>query len=300
MKDALVRAACALVRLYFRYVPTKFGKAWLWKHLVKRHLAWRPMELEASIRLGSRLALRFPEEIQTYLYFFGLWEPVLTRYIESLLQPGDVFIDIGANIGYYSLLATKLVGSSGIVIAIEASPSIYQRLLDNIERNAAQVTAHNVAVLDHSGRIPIFRGPDDHIGRTSAIPSHSGRDRPVIEAEVEGRPLGLIVPPELIARARLIKIDVEGAEWHVVQGMKDLLASLSPRTELVVEVEADALRDAGASVEAFLDIFAQAGFRPYAMANEYSFEPYLKRGSVDLPPLPSAKFGQQDIVFRRG
>jgi FkbM family methyltransferase len=299
MKDILVRAACALMRFYLRYMPVAAGKKWLWKRVVKRHLAWRPMAMVAGIRRGPRLSLRFPDEIQTYLYFFGVWEPLLTRYVESVLRPGDVFIDIGANIGYYTLLASKLVGPSGTVVAIEASPSIYQRLIDNVERNAAHVTAHHIAVVDRSCRIPIYRGPEDNIGRTSAVAAHSGRERPEIEAEVDGRPLGLIVPPDLLAHARLIKIDVEGAEWHVVQGMKGLLGSLSARTELVVEIKAEALKEAGGSVDAFLEIFTQAGFRPFEIANDYDLDIYLERRPLELPPLTNSNFRQKDIVFKR-
>lgn len=61
--------------------------------------------------------------------FFGEFEPVITRYVKETLKPGDVFIDIRANVGYYSLLAAKLVGPSG------ASPKIFGMLKSNLARN---------------------------------------------------------------------------------------------------------------------------------------------------------------------
>ena len=75
--------------------------------------------------------------IQRGIYFCGVWEPAITSFVRQTLQAGDVFVDIGANIGYYSCLAAKLTGSTGRVHAIEASPTICTILEENLRINQA-------------------------------------------------------------------------------------------------------------------------------------------------------------------
>src|SRR2546429_7961962 len=76
--------------------------------------------------------------LQQYIYYFGVWEPNLTRWIAQRLAPGDTFIDGGANIGYFTLLASKLVRDSGAGVAIEASPATFDALQRNLARNRAR------------------------------------------------------------------------------------------------------------------------------------------------------------------
>lgn len=72
------------------------------------------------------------------------------------LKPGDVFVDVGANIGYFSLLASKLVGPGGRVVAIEASPEVFDLLRRNLELNKAHnVRAVNVAISDREGSLQL-------------------------------------------------------------------------------------------------------------------------------------------------
>jgi hypothetical protein len=62
--------------------------------------------------------------IQRYIFYFGVWEPMISHVTEQMLHKGDVYVDVGANIGYCSLLASNCVGGSGRVVSIEASPTI--------------------------------------------------------------------------------------------------------------------------------------------------------------------------------
>ena len=64
--------------------------------------------------------------------FFGVWEPVITKYVADNLREGDVFIDVGADMGYYTILASRCVGASGKVFAVEASGGTYAKLLKNM------------------------------------------------------------------------------------------------------------------------------------------------------------------------
>jgi len=89
----------------------------------------------AKTKFGGRIAGNNLDIIQRYIYYFGVWEQNLSCFLNERLKEGDAFIDIGANIGYFTLQAAKLVGPSGKVIAIEVSPTIFKKLIANLQRN---------------------------------------------------------------------------------------------------------------------------------------------------------------------
>src|SRR5262245_40033665 len=130
--QAFPLATCSLVRLYLQYYPFPTHKLIIWEKIVEPYLRWYPRTLTAKLKTGSRLYGNFPDPIHFYSYFFGEWEPAITAYYKRILRAGDVVIDIGANVGAHALLAADLVGASGRVHAIEASPSICARLQRNI------------------------------------------------------------------------------------------------------------------------------------------------------------------------
>ena len=95
-------------------------------------------------------------------FVFGIWEPNLTNFVQQRLRVGDTFVDVGANLGYYSLLASKLVGALGHVVAIEASPAIAAHLTKNLHlNNATNVRVVNAAAADRAGTLALYRGPSD-------------------------------------------------------------------------------------------------------------------------------------------
>ena len=95
------------------------------------------------------------------IFLFGVWEPEMTAYVEATLRPGGVFIDVGANIGYYSMLASRLVGPSGSVVAIEPSPTNFSELKRNIALNhALNIRAIDMAVGDEVVRCSPLPGAE--------------------------------------------------------------------------------------------------------------------------------------------
>lgn len=122
---------------------------------------------------------------------------------------------IGANIGYHSLLASKLVGTEGSVIAIEASPSTFEILSIHIhENNAANVRSINKAASDSPGSLTLYRAVPGNIGTATTIKSrgHDGE-----EGFVERVPIDHILTFEERSRVRLIKMDIEGGELPVLR-----------------------------------------------------------------------------------
>lgn len=227
MTDHTLHFMCKLLRLYYRFCPIRKGKYTTWTILVNRLLSYHKVEMLARLKNGSVLYGYLQDTIHRYVYFFGVWEPSVTAYYENTLRRGDVAIDIGANVGAHALLAAQLVGATGRVHAVEASPNIFQRLRRNLDANHAHnVLAYNFAVLDRSQRVQVFLHDGCNLGKTTVKSSEGLKQGYTEEAIVDGRPLSAIVPIADICAARIIKIDVEGAEWLVIKGMRDVLPIL--------------------------------------------------------------------------
>jgi hypothetical protein len=118
---------------------------------------------------------------------------------------------------------------------------------------------------------------------------------------VQAKPLQQILDEETICNARFIKIDVEGAEWAVIQSLGELLKGVSPRTEFLVEINPALVGLAGGTVEGLLSYFTNAGFEPFLIANGYDPR-FLARKvrQVKLRRVEGLLQQRQfDLVFRR-
>jgi hypothetical protein len=105
--------------------------------------------------------------------------------------------------------------------------------------------------------------------------------------------------PSVICQARLIKIDVEGAELNVVKGISELIPHLSQKTEILMEINKASLAAGGASPKDIIDVFSAVGYEPFVIENEYSPEFYIRTPKVTLYRLEEFNYGQADVVFRR-
>ena len=294
----VVRALAGLTRAYYRR-PWMPAQEWVWNNWVRRYLLWRRMTLSSQTTFGAQMRSTFPNTIHARIYFFGFWEPSISAYLESRLQSGDTFVDIGANIGYHSLLASHRVGPNGKVFAFEASPSIFALLQENIASNSAHnIIARNVAVTDVCRAISIFSN-QERLGESTILEDMADRIGALREAVVAGHPLGELIEPDLLRSARCIKIDVEGAEWLVAKGMRALIPGLSNRTEILVEINSDSTRELGGSAEALLGFFMQNGYSVFEINNSYEIGPYIRRDRPRLSRYDGKPFVQKDFVLKR-
>lgn len=239
--------------------------------MVRFHYAWRAIPLD--FRLPNRLRIRgdMRDVIVRTLYFEGVWEKALTRLLEATLRPGDVFVDVGANFGVFSLLAAGRVGPSGAVVAVEASPATFARLVDHVRRNGADtVRCVNAAAADRPGRVKVFQGGADNAGGTLTIEDRAEIEQrhATFEAEVEAKPLAEIVPRDLWGSIRMVKIDVEGAEAAVLRGLEPMLPALPPAAIVVVELNRRIPRRDGIEPAAPLAPYLAAGFRPFHVPDD--------------------------------
>ncbi len=300
-KKQTLRSLIPPLRAYVRYAPWTFGKRGLWFSVVEPYFIWKRHNFIAKTVFGSRLAGTTRELLQQRVYFFGVWEPNLTHWITTRLEPGDTFVDVGANIGYFSLLGSALVGERGHVVAIEASPSTFRALQDNLARNDAKnVRAVQMAVSDRAGSLKFYRGPETHIGLATALHSAASDRNCELEGDVPSARLSEILTSEESRNVRLIKIDVEGMEGSVVAGMESLLRDGRPDFEIVTEVDPDCLAEQGKTADQILAMFAGYGFHAYALANDYESSSYLPPRHYSRPVrLRNAVTSTLDLVFSR-
>ncbi len=268
-----------LLRAGVRYTPSSAVRSFVWNRWVMPEVAWRDHVFEVRTTAGL-MAGNTRDILQQYLYYFGVWEPEATAFLNNCLKPGDTFIDVGANIGYFSLLAAKNVGPNGRVIAVEASPVVYQHLVGNVNLNQArQIRTLNVAAAAEKGTVALYCGQECNCGATSVVCGESD----VVIAEVHAAPLTDLISDDEWNNARLVKIDVEGAEVGVIRGLGPLIERGRSDREYLIEIHPAQLRRLGHSPAEVLRTFHDAGYHAYTIGNDYEPATYLQRPGLTRP-----------------
>jgi FkbM family methyltransferase len=153
------------------------------------------------------------------IYWQRTYEPATLALIDACLRPGDRMIDIGANFGLMTLHASRAVGASGSVIALEPHPRTFRRLEQNLRRNGCKnVSAINAAAGEVAGTLELFDTPAYESGQASFV-AHT--DDGVSAGHVEVRLLDDMVPRS--SARTFIKIDVEGFEYQVLRGASETI-----------------------------------------------------------------------------
>jgi FkbM family methyltransferase len=235
-----------------------------------RAALWRPLTVDGSSQDGIRLRCRLPDVLQTYVYLFGTWEPDLTAFMRRRLRAGDTFIDVGANVGLFSAMASRLIGPHGMVVAIEPAPFAIVALQETVAMNdLTNVRLVAAAVADRDGQLPLFVGPSYGSGFTTTVAAVARRFHFPEQRRVRSAPLGSLLTREELATTRLIKIDVEGGEDRVLTGMLASIDALAADAELVVEVMPKWWSDPQLRPIDVLGPFLERGFHVYLLPANY-------------------------------
>lgn len=189
-----------------------------------------PGEVARKMEGGYSLVLHpNADRWERKIYWQRTYEPATLALIDACLRPGDRMIDVGANFGLMSLHASRAVGPSGMVVALEPHPKTFRRLQDHLRLNGAEnVQAINVAAGAEVGTLELFDTPEGESGQASLIPESDS----VSAGSVDVRRLDDIVGP--IKGRTFIKIDVEGFEHHVLLGAPKTL-----RNDPIICMECD-------------------------------------------------------------
>ena len=274
-----MNAIAALARAYFSGFPVEKAKWRIWEQFrkTKHYRAFRAGAYRT--RYGFSMNLAPDQQIDRFIYFWDCWEPNETRLVRKLLRTNDIFVDVGANNGYYSLLASTLVGPSGSVLALEPLPPIISELKANIALNGFRnISVIESAVSDKADdlvlTIPEGGGP----GVTTLRPVKGASWR--VSCNRLDRLLADFPTP------RLVKIDVEGAELKALTGLEGLLVR-NEAPDVLCEVTASFLKQIGDNANALYSWMARFGYRAYL----------VRENGLQVLPLGTLPRNDQENVF---
>ena len=192
-----------------------------------------------------------------------VWAEAETRLFRELLRPGMVVVDVGANIGYFSLLASTLVGPEGRVHAFEPDPVNCALLRKNVRLNhATNIQVVQSALSDNEDPVTLFVDTNNKGDHRIWEPSGESRKR----VDVSSTTLDAYLS-KTVTIPSFIKIDVQGAEGKVLAGMKQTLRQTGLEY-LILEFWPTALRRCGTSPEHIIRELTNAGFKIRVVADE--------------------------------
>lgn len=214
------------IRLYLRLFPVQRGKGIVWRHLMMPILPPQGVEFEMELPGGATISFQYRETLGWSSLLYGTFELKELEFVQKYLRPSDLALDIGANVGLYSVLMGVTVGGAGRVFAFEPSPANVLRLRENLQRNhleSAQVFP--CALGEQDGHLAL------HLAQDPAYPS-------LVQVE-SGLSSGAYITVEVCRldgvweklgrpMVAFAKIDVEGAEMAVIQGAPNFLRACKP------------------------------------------------------------------------
>lgn len=217
---------------------------------------WLPKptsEATANLADGRVLRCQLADRTQRTMYL-GLFEPGESRLFRQLLRPGDIVVDAGAHIGWFTTIAANCVGRSGQVVAFEPYPPNAAMLKQNLVQNrCTNARVLETALGSGPGTLALARGHGDSGAVTALDWARDGR------AVVPVTTLDEVM--DGFGAVALVKIDVEGWEAHVLRGAE---RTLSRTKHVLIEINRPALTKAGTSPEELFGLLRSAGFARFA------------------------------------
>lgn len=223
--------------------------------LLKRLLRIRRMELGTAegkfwIDPASYLGLTLDRD--------GVYEPRTLAAIKSLLRPGDCFVDVGANEGYFSVAASRCVGAGGRVIAVEPQDRAIAALRRNLELNGCGNVRHEaVGISDAPGTALLNLTPD--MNNSASGLSVPTRYRLPVQ-EIRLTTLADLFSGCAVAEGAVVKMDIEGWEYEAILGSPELFRAARIRA-LVLELHPHLIRPRGLEPEKILQFLDHCGYR---------------------------------------
>lgn len=243
--------------------------SWLHRHTAGLLRKVRPEFVGSSLKklLGfSRTEVATPDgifyaDIASYLgyelFFNGVYEPEMIQVLRTYLKQGNILVELGANEGYFTAIASQLVGSRGKVIAVEPQDRLQPIVRKNLSLNGCEnVNVVQVAVSDKPGTITIFISADMNTGSTSAV-KISRFSQPT--QEIPALPLKDIFEQQGLTTGELLKVDIEGYEYEAIMGSPDLFQSHRVKA-IALELHPQHLAKRGLSEKTIVDFLESCGY----------------------------------------
>lgn len=213
-----------LFRLLFSISFLKKHFFAVYKHIIKPLNLFNGVTQTCTIN-SIKFNLHLDDWIQQNLYFLGEYEKVELEFLKKSIHKNSTFIDIGANIGIYSLTASKIIDDYGKIISFEPYSKNYNSLVSNIELNKFKnIITERLAIANKNEQINLYY---DEKEKNLGMVSMNERENSLKEI-VQSTTLDTYVIKNNIHKIDFIKIDIEGNELNALQGMKNILANQKP------------------------------------------------------------------------
>jgi FkbM family methyltransferase len=205
--------------------------------------------------------------VSSTIFAEGVWEPEETSFLVKTLRPGMVFVDIGANIGYYTVIAAGLVGSAGKVFAFEPDPKNFALLQNNVAANHCQnVFIDQKAIAGSSRRLFLYLSSGNFGDHRTYEPQgeilrERGKKRSAVAVEAVSLDDYLVGNRN---RIDFVKMDIQGSEYDALVGMRKTLQHNSDIT-ILTEFWPTGLKQAGVDPRVFLNEVRALGFMIYQL-----------------------------------
>jgi FkbM family methyltransferase len=227
--------------------------------------SWIATRKPVRLRSGAGEGLRFVVGPGNPEYGIGTNELPVQDLLAAVLRQGDVFLDIGANVGFFTVIAARLVGVSGSVVAFEPVPSNAALIRRNARINGFwNVAVHEAAASSTAGKAELilaeFAGGAS-LASVGSPPDASGR------MEVRTITVDGLIAAGLIPAPSLVKIDVEGAEHEVLLGMRETLKRCRPN--LLLEFDGCTVLEVEEKVGRSSELLESLGYRIRTMPESY-------------------------------
>lgn len=252
-----------LPRLFYKTAPYVFGRG--------RRVA----EAVSGLRLAVDTS-----EYASCMMLYGRYAPEIVALLTRFVRPGDSVLDIGAQLGFITAHLARLTGPAGAVHSFEPDPTALARLRETLRENRLEwVKVFPVAAADKEGSLTLYLSPT--LGWSTAVAgSHLQGLEP---REVKAIPIDeLAARGEIRRPVKLVKIDVEGFEVAVLDGMRSLISEDRPR--LIVEVNPPLLRPLGQTPRDLLSRIEEHGYRIFVVREPRGV---LSGGRFELEPPPT-------------
>ncbi len=236
-----------------------------------RRLGFPPGAVETQLRSGQRMVVNLSDGQQRHIYYTGIYEHRFMRCLSRYLSAGQVFVDIGANVGAYTLFAAAQVGPAGQVYSIEPNPKAFARLRQNVELNAFDnCTLLEKAVSDRAGSSAMFSAFDD-LAVSRLVGSGSGTPPPPEETVMVALETLDACLGDRADAVQIVKADAEGAEMQILRGAT---ATLAARPYLLLEVDDRLLKNLGSSQEEVLGFLRDLRYKSYEVNASGKLTPF--------------------------
>jgi len=247
-----------------------------------------------TLKKDFKISLKTGDLISNYIFHFHIWEPNISNYLNTKINELEnrSFIDIGANIGYFSILIAHQ-NSKCKVYSYEPTPQIFKQLDKNVKLNSlSNIVLKNNAISGINGKLKLFAGHTMNSGSTGIFENDGSTEYFSVDCVTLKEEIHSFQYPP-----KIIKIDTEGSEQKILSNLDSIVEILPNDVEFIVEINPELIGFENANK--IVTDFQKLSFKAYEIENSYNISFYISESKYGLHQLTSPLNTQKDILFRK-